>query len=365
MLHDDSRDRAEELLAREGPGTVAFDAADLERLCASHPDLADDLRGLSQTVSSGGDASDASWSLLVERLRRHAPSTPRYRVDGVLGSGGMGTVYRVWDETLRRSLAMKVMRPAATDEPSQDARALGRFVEEAQITGQLEHPGIVPVHELGIDDDGQVFFAMRRLSGNELKVELDALAGLSGSERDSAVARVLTSLLKACDAVAYAHSKGVLHRDIKPANIMLGRFGEVYVVDWGLAKVLGSKERHRERLTPQHDGSVADLQLERDVIPSTGSSSMLHTLDGSVLGTPAFMPPEQGRGEIDALDETSDVYSMGAVLYNTLTGCPPYCDEIRMRPPQSLLRDVLDGAPKPVSELAPGVSPELRGSARR
>ena len=177
----------------------------------------------------------------------------------------MGTILRVWDGDLRRNLAMKVMhgRGVGSSSPGEgaggavDQERLGRFLEEAQITGQLDHPGVVPVHDLGIDSKGRCYFTMRFVRGRELKEVFDlAREHKEGWTRT----KVLGAILKVCEAMAYAHSKGVVHRDLKPANVMVGRFGETYVMDWGLARVLGRHDSHDLRLKPQpQDASAMSL----------------------------------------------------------------------------------------------------------
>src|SRR5262245_30873177 len=180
---------------------------------------------------------DASAAIL-RRLRAHGSKESRYQKRGEVARGGMGMIQKVWDEDLRRELAMKVVLgesgPASTREIS--PKTLGRFLEEAQVTGQLDHPGIVPVHELGLDDQGGVFFTMRLVKGRTLRDVFDELAK---GEQGWTQTRVLGLLLKVCEALSYAHAKGVIHRDLKPANVMVGKFGEVFVMDWGLAKILG------------------------------------------------------------------------------------------------------------------------------
>jgi Protein kinase domain len=166
---------------------------------------------------------------LLGRLSGRAPASGRYHLKGEVARGGMGAVLRVWDEDLRRHLAMKVLLGKGQaeprgDTPPVDKRQLARFLEEAQVTGQLDHPGIVPVHELGLDAEGRVFFTMKLVKGRTLAEVFDEL---HRGEGDWTQARVLGLILKVCEAMSYAHAKGVIHRDLKPANVMVGRFGEV------------------------------------------------------------------------------------------------------------------------------------------
>ncbi len=305
-----------------------------ERLAASKPvqggekRLADELRekygeGVDPGISleGAGAAQDDSGpsSELLRRLRTHAPKNSRYKLQGEIGRGGMGAVIRVWDEDLRRTLAMKVVlgtedRASRGATPPVDSRTLGRFLEEAQITGQLDHPGIVPVHELGLGADGQVYFTMRLVKGEDLRT---IFAHVETGHEGWNTTRALGVMLKVCEAMAYAHAKGVIHRDLKPANIMVGKYGEVYVMDWGLARVAGTKDMHDIRLKPA-DGTSQSVRTERREERDDAPDSPIVTMDGDVMGTPAYMPPEQARGELAQLGTHSDVYAVGAMIYHLL-----------------------------------------------
>lgn len=237
----------------------------------------------------------------------------RYQIFGEIARGGMGSVLRAHDIELGRDLAMKVLLEGQRDK----LEVVQRFVEEAQIGGQLTHPGIVPVYEFGRFPDERPYFTMKLVKGRSLAALL--------RDRSSPTAdlpRILRIFLQICETVSYAHSRGVIHRDLKPSNVMVGAFGEVQVMDWGLAKVLAS-------------GGVADDPQPKSpsdgtvirTVRSTGSSrpgSGSETHDGSVLGTPAYMPPEQAMGEVDRLDERCDVFGLGAILCEILTGTPVY-----------------------------------------
>ena len=194
-----------------------------------------------------------------------------------------------------------------------------RFVEEAQITGQLEHPNIPPIHELGVDAQKQLFFAMKMVKGRSLAEVLDQLRRSPALEKEWPLGRLLNVVVNICNALAYAHSRGVVHRDLKPANIMVGDFGEVYVMDWGLAKVLSaarkSQARRRATCSP-HAAKSSKVVIQRE-------PDIDMTQEGAVLGTPAYMPPEQATGKIADIDERSDIYSLGAILYEMLTLQPP------------------------------------------
>jgi len=235
----------------------------------------------------------------------------RYMVLGEVARGGVGVIYRSRDVDLGREIALKVIRPDLAD----DSAVVERFIEEAQIGGQLQHPGIVPVYGLGLQSDGRPFFAMKFVKGQTLS------ALLQERKTPADELRRFTLVFKlACETVAYAHARGVVHRDLKPSNVMVGAFGEVQVVDWGFAKVLGREDTARDRPDrPSIDASViATIRSERE-----GSQSVA----GSVMGTPAYMPPEQALGQVDDLDERSDVFALGAILTEILTGKPPYVGE--------------------------------------
>ncbi len=244
-----------------------------------------------------------------------------YRIGQLIGRGGMGAVLQAEDASIQRHVAMKVVLHA--DSP----RDVLRFIHEARITGRLEHPHIVPIHTLGADEHGQPFYTMKLVRGATLK---QVLNDLSRSEESTIRTYPLTTLLsiftKVCDAMRFAHSQKVIHRDLKPDNIMLGDFGEVLVMDWGLAKSL--------------DESVPELVLD----PSTAHTPIeekegSNTLTGAILGTPQYMPPEQALGQIERVDERADVYSLGAILYHILVLRPP----IDPGPAEQVLAKVIRG----------------------
>src|SRR5262249_6099679 len=207
----------------------------------------------------------------------------------------------------------------------------------------------------GLDQRGGVFFTMRLVRGRDLK-ELFELV-LQG-DPEWTQTRALWVMLKVCDAMAYAHSKGVIHRDLKPANVMVGRFGEVYVMDWGLARVVGQPDRHDLRLRNEAS-SLSMVESERRADASHSADSVLFTMDGDVVGTPAYMAPEQARGEIERLGPRSDVYSVGAMLYHLLSGEMPFVSPGAKVSQHMVLRWALEGPPKPMRTLAPVIPDEL------
>ena len=317
------------------------DVADFVRAHRLSAEAAEDLRELVARVASEAKHTSTlgTLDLLSELTLDDSAAEPpriqgvdRYEDLGLLGEGGMGEVRRVRDRDLNRVMAMKVIPTALMEHPA----VLARFVEEAQCSAQLQHPGIVPVHALGRLKDGRVYFTMREVRGRTLSDVIAEVHAASRERWESGASgwtfrRLVDAFVKVCEAVGYAHARGVVHRDLKPANVMLGEHGEVLVLDWGLAKVRGLRDRVAE---------AGDLDV---VITDRSSSGGPATRIGAVAGTPAYMPPEQARGEVDRIDARSDVYALGAVLYEILAGRPPYEGPSG----QAVLRMVLAGPPDP------------------
>jgi serine/threonine-protein kinase len=229
-----------------------------------------------------------------------APALTGYAPLGRIDAGGMGVVWRVRDLQFERPLAVKVIKAPLRDNPL----AVHRFLAEARITGQLAHPSVVPVHAMGRLPDGRLYYTMKLVEGQTLAALLRGRP--SPASRHAEVVQVFA---RVCQAVAYAHTRGVIHRDLKPANVMVGAFGEVQVMDWGLAKVLADA-----RPAPEAEPSVVGAESEE----------IARTRAGTILGTFAYMAPEQARGLVEEVDRRSDVFGLGAILCEVLTGEPPY-----------------------------------------
>jgi len=302
-----------------GPEPVAVDGGSvLARLAVeigmisrvALPDADATDRGLAVNDGDGDSLADASAG--------------RFRLLGEIARGGMGAVHRGRDVDLGRDLALKVLLDRHRDRPD----LVGRFVEEAQICGQLQHPGVVPVYELGTMADRRPFFAMKLVKGRTLAELLGERGrvsapsqprqtpGADGTGLAGDLPRFLSIFEAVCQTVAYAHARGVIHRDLKPSNVMVGSFGEVQVMDWGLAKVLprdGQQEPAREPVP--NETVIATAR-------STGDGDLSQT--GSVLGTPAYMAPEQARGETESIDRRADVFALGSILCEILSGAPAF-----------------------------------------
>ena len=262
----------------------------------------------------------------------------RYRLIERVGGGGMGTVYLAEDSVLGRRVALKIL-----DLPELRADLSARLLREARILGRLEHPGIVPVHDAGTLADGRAFYAMKFVEGERL----DMLA-----RRIDAIPDRLRIFQRICEPVAFAHARGILHRDLKPENIMVGPFGEVLVMDWGVAKIL------REDRTQREDHTGIPTESSQNVPTET---KPLKTAHGTVLGTAGYMAPEQARGEIDGLDERADIYSLGAILQFLLSSKRPTAGEERLNSESAPLSSA-GSAPKAVAAISQKAMAEDRAN---
>jgi serine/threonine protein kinase len=247
----------------------------------------------------------------IERLRAGADEPnlagTRYRLLERIARGGMGVVYAAEDEKLERRVALKVL-----DVPGTDGDLANRLMREARVLARLEHPGIVPVHDVGTLADGRVFYTMKFVEGQRLDKFLEDVESVQDR---------LRLFLRVCEAVAFAHARGVLHRDLKPANVMVGPFGEVLVMDWGLAKILRGEARSDDRAADPEATILEKPKQPANANDSTKSSVI--TGHGTVMGTPGYMSPEQARGEVEVLDARSDIFSLGALLRFILTQKTP------------------------------------------
>jgi serine/threonine protein kinase/tetratricopeptide (TPR) repeat protein len=275
----------------------------------------------------------------------------RYEEGEEIGRGGMGTIRRIFDRDIERPVAMKVVREGG------DPLRVERFVEEAKITGQLEHPNIVPVHEIGRTPGGEPgslrpYFTMKLVRGESLYEILTRLG-----ERDPEaqalypLSRRLQIFLKVCEAVAYAHSKGVIHRDLKPENVMVGAFGEVLLMDWGLAKQVFREPPNPKSQPPMKSQSPTPTGVVPDSrnVDRGDQAAASRTLEGEVMGSPAYMPPEQAAGKVDRIDERTDVWALGAILYGLLCFDPPHLGDDVLK----VLNKAVGGEITPPSRRAP------------
>ncbi|RME50368.1 MAG: serine/threonine protein kinase, partial [Deltaproteobacteria bacterium] len=232
----------------------------------------------------------------------------KYTILGVVGKGGMGEIVKAFDQELGRIIAIKrPFRKRGGSVPEQIRRAM---LWEARLTGQLEHPNIVPIHEV-VANDEEIYYTMRFVEGRSLREIIEALEAGDPEVAEFTPYRLLQLFSQICQAIHFAHESGVIHRDLKPANIMIGKYGEAVVMDWGLARLIGKEEEDTS-------------ELAREVVEFRRSRGIGETAFGMIKGTPAYLSPEQALGRLDRLDRRTDVFLLGATLYEILTWTPPY-----------------------------------------
>jgi serine/threonine-protein kinase len=317
-------------------------ANDLNRLV--DPDIQASINHLQvpETITPSAD-DDPLRTLPSDSLGHPTSMNGRFRVIRHHASGGLGVVSIAMDDELDREVAFKQIKDQYADHDNQRAR----FILEAEITGKLEHPGIIPIYGLGNDPTGRPFYAMRFIKGQSLAEAIRRFHDSSGpyanpTEHRLQFRELIARFLDACNAISYAHSRGVLHRDLKPNNIMLGPFGETIVVDWGLAIVM-------------HEVPAGYATTDTPVKPTKVENAYLATDAGAIVGTPAYMPPEQAQGLRNQIGPRSDVYGLGTVLYHLLTGKHPFQGDSGLE----ILGSVIKGKIPPPRQVNPKVAPAL------
>ena len=378
-----------EFLEREDLSASSFSS-----LCDKHPDLSEDLRRLrsnllhvegflarspepAQPIASSEQAacehpmpvsptsvSEAKTELL-DQFTAYTNYADRYKKGNVVGRGGMGAVLQTWDRQLHRQIAMKVLlgsEGSDSNESNLEPRHIRRFLEEVQITAQLDHPGVVPVHELGLDGEGRLYFTMRLVHGRDLRTIFKMV---QNAEEGWNLSRALSSFQRVCETMAFAHERGVVHRDLKPANIMVGRHGETYVMDWGLAKTTDARKDGSRLSTGRTKVGASRSETHESVDSYSADRDGLLTNEGTVIGTPTYMPPEQARGDLLSIGPRSDVYSIGAMLYHLLAGHPPFLGKGQSASASLILDQLLLGPPESLDRIQANIPAELTAICER
>ncbi len=374
---DEDLSEAELVFARLLAGNTSIDEA-VERACKAQPELEAELMdqlarymerrkkrlGINKKGNTPNQSPEGLAGLLLDRYSDDLSITPsyggesstplipeqgRYRIQEEIARGGMGVILQALDPVLQRQVAMKVILGNSDGiAPSQRTQ---RFIREAKITAQLTHPGIVAVHDLSCAEDGRFFFTMDRIEGQELR---DVMLSFRDGDPEWDLNRLLETFLKVCDTMEFAHDKGVVHRDLKPSNIMVGKFGETYVMDWGLARKIDDQEED-----PIH-GKIEDLE------ETSPDGSTIVTRDGAVVGTPSYMSPEQAQPDTAKIGPSADVYALGSILYEILTGYAPYRSaNSGPMPAHRVLKKLKEGPPADILELAPGTPEDLADVCRK
>ena len=344
---------------------------DIERLCRKHPGKEAELRRLymnwgrlqrwmpkdrSELVSLDDQVGQLDWESVRKRFRDRR-TAGRYEFLEPVARGGQGDVIRARDADLHREVAIKVIRE---DQLALGKQSIGRLIEEAQITAQLDHPGIVPIHDIATDEQGRICFAMKLVRGRSLESMLRNL----DRSNPLATSGLVKVIVRAAEAILFAHDRGVVHRDLKPANIMVGDHGEVYVMDWGLASVGGGQANvvSDEAAAAAAAAAAASCRVETDRVGATDDGAP-RRWTASPIGTPAYMSPEQARQDPPRVEPSTDVYAMGAILYHVLAGYPPYGE--KRHSPGDLLSRVRTDPPLDIDRIVHDQPAELIAICKR
>jgi serine/threonine-protein kinase len=329
------REDVERLLARKLKKHRGDVRASLAEVTTDH--VRRSIASLEDTDIRDSLASETPASPVATTIDHAAESRDRYTLARLHATGGIGRVWLARDESLGRDVALKELLPERATRPA----LRSRFLMEARVTGQLEHPGVVPIYELGKrPEDGQPFYTMRFVRGRTLSLAIETYhrRRVEGVRGPLELRELLTAFVGVCNTVGYAHSRGVLHRDLKPQNVVLGDFGEVVLLDWGLARLIDAPESSDDATFPG---------------PVEAGTDIAATMQGQALGTPAYMAPEQAEGRLDRLSARTDVYGLGGILYEILTGQPPFTGGITSSVLERVVRDE-PASPRSVVAETPG-----------